>query len=998
MPLHTNQKSLKVIELNVRSLIKRSRRHDMCSFLQQHQPDVLLLCETQLRSEHRVEFKDYEFIRKDKVTGTMRTGSAILVKSKLSHHIIDTNKWNLKSLECTSIRIFTAGSPISLVSAYRNPTDYTNYSLCDDLNTIIAKLEPVGPFIIGGDLNARHTSWLNTKNCAHGSRLDNWYQTNMLNLSIKLYHSQKPTFYRGNIRSHLDLFIVSDNISVQSPPNLAGNLAILDYPSDHRAVLLVTGTANEVLLQEPQKLLDYGKTNWKNYHDAVEEGCHNVRVLSERNMTPSEIDLAVDDLTQLVNRTTQNLVPVRTLNKNTLLKLPQIILDLIAHKKSLRRRWQRHHYDPNDHLLKSEIKCVDKIIQDRLVILHNERFTKALQDLRPDSNVFKNINQLTSRQKRTPLPSLSHQGTIIDDDFDKANLIGAHFENVHQQNLQLGDATFTSTVNTTVNGEFRNNHTPKVLFTAVEPANPTNGFNPDRHLTSTDNTRHLIKSRQNKKSSGKDNIPNFIIRKLGPIFSETLSTLFNQAYNINYFPTAWKQAKIIPICKPNKPADSLDSYRPISLLSCMSKIFECAIKDKLVAEIEDKGILPEDQFGFRSRRATTHPLVILQNDIISAIQKKTPTVAVSLDIAKAFDTTWVEGLIFKLAYTYNLDRHLCGTIHNFMMDRTFNVQVGKTQSNTFSVAAGVPQGGVLSAILFILFIADMPKPPEHINPIKRLQFADDTLIYVSVKNLLNGVSRLNIYISELMTYQDRWKIRCSPTKCESIVFRGPGRVHSPAVFRACKDVTVRVGSQLLCPKKTIRYLGITFSYDTKHIRHIDEILRKANAAAQAVKSILRRTTGATLQVRRLCYKQLVRPVIAYGFACWSGISSHQMERLRILERKILRQITNTRRQPDSYKYTKTSKLYESAEIQPIDFFLAEQACKFFTNVDFDNTPLLKSCFPLEGETIENGEFNVPYLIKQMHDHNELITNGLISFYHRRHRSDNPNTPQVYIRS
>lgn len=992
-----NRNELKIIQLNVRSLIKRSRRHDLFSFLQQHQPHVVLLCETHLRPIHCIEFKDYDFIRQDVVPGTIRTGSAILIKSNIRHQIIDTSKWNLTSLECTSVQIITDGAPISLISAYRSSSDNTNYSFCNDLSTIIGLLQASGPFIIGGDLNARHTSWLNNVNCAHGIRLFDWYQANTLNLRVKLLHTQEPTFYRGGtVRSFLDLILISDYLDVKFSPTLAGNLQIIDYPSDHRAVLLNVGTTDSTLEQEPRKFLDYSNTNWQNYQNAVEDGCANICVHSDRNMSPREIELAVDGITQLLNETTRTHVPVKIINKNTLIRLPQILLDLILYKKSLRRRWQRHHYNPNEHSLKSEIKCVEKLIQERLALLYNDRFTKALQDIQVNHEVFKNINKLTARQKRIPMPVLSHQGHYIEDDREKANLLGAHFKKVHQQTLHLGDATFTNTTNQTISNEFGDQYTPKVIYTAMEPANPSDGFNLDRHLVSIDNLSAIIKSRRKKKSSGLDNIPSFLPQKLGPKFLELLAVIINQAYNIRYFPQVWKVAKVIPICKHGKPADTLDSYRPISLLPCLSKIYECAIKEKLMVEVDDQHILPEDQFGFRSRRATTHPLVVFQNDIVTGLQKRAATIAVSLDVAKAFDTAWIEGLIYKLANIYQLDRHLCGVIYQFMASRAFHVQLNDKLSDLFTTEAGVPQGGVLSAILYILFIADMPKPHTHINAVKRLQYADDTLIYVSVKNVPDGVNRLNLYIGEIISYQTRWKISCSPTKCETIVFKGPDRLHSAATNRACKNVSITIGTQTILPKPQIKYLGITFAKDARHIKHVTEVIRKTNAAVHAVQSILSRRKGASIRVRKLCYKQLVRPCISYGFACWSGISSHQMERLRLLERKCLRQITNTRRPQGCFKYLSNTKLYAKAEINKIDHMLAEQACRFFEKVDVTETPLLANCFPLQDEVMTIGEYNAPYLVKYLHD-DSILSGGTFQYYHRRHRPSH-NTSNVYINS
>lgn len=137
--------------------------------------------------------------------------------------------------------------------------------------------------------------------------------------------------------------------------------------------------------------------------------------------------------------------------------------------------------------------------------------------------------------------------------------------------------------------------------------------------------------------------------------------------------------------------------------------------------------------------------MILQNYIISKINNATPTIAVALDTAKEFDTAWTEGLVHEVI-NYKFDTPLCRMIFNYLTERLFYVKVNDAKSAKFNIAAGVPQGGVLSALLYVIYIADMPLPPTNSHQIQRLQFADDVLIYVSAKNLHNAASRLNNYI------------------------------------------------------------------------------------------------------------------------------------------------------------------------------------------------------------------------------------------------------------
>lgn len=988
--------TLNIIELNVRSLITHHRRHDMLSFLQRHRPDAILLCETHLRPKHTLHFRDYDLIRND-IGDSAKTGTGIIIKSTFKHKKLPTTSWNLKSLESTAIQISTNASPITLVSIYRHHSHTSPDDLCEDLDKIIANISPSGPFVIGGDFNAHHTSWNNSHNCRFGTRLYDWYQNNrILNISLKKTHD--PTYYSSHTNSIIDFFFISNILIDASNPAHTDDLPTLDYPSDHRAVHLTIDTNYQFISKTPMTYLDYNNTNWRSFRETIESGCDLINISPTRNMSPNEIDTAVADLTNLITNTIEELVPVKSTKSNTLLKISHCLLHIIQYKKTLRRRWQRHHYDPNDHQLISQIKCVDIIIQDRLRIAYNEHWIKTLESIEINHNVFKNINKYTARKKRHTIPNLIQNGNIIEDDSQKSELFGSVFHNIHQQNLLLGDMNFTQTTNNYIHTEF-NNTIPKNTFTHTSPADPSNTFNTNIHLTSINNLKSIIKSRNNKKSCGADNIPNYIIRKLGNRFIITLATILNQAFNIHYFPTYWKTALIITIHKNGKPNNQPESYRPISLLPCLSKIYERAIKDKLDEQCELLNLLPQDQFGFIRHRSTTHPLVILQSDIITALHHKKPTIAIALDIAKAFDTAWIEGIIHKFSHIYNIDHHLCRLLYSYLTDRKFNVRINDTLSNTYPINAGVPQGGVLSALIYILYIADMPPPLTNINQIKRLQYADDTLIYLSVKNVILGATRLNDYIQAILDYQSKWKIQCSPDKCELIVFRGPTKLHTKSIIQNCSKIHIHINNKILTPQPTLKYLGIIFSQDTKHIKHIDNLICKATSATHAIRSIVYGTQGASPAVRTLCYKTLIRPIITYGCPCWSAISSHQMERLRVLERKCLRHCTKTKRSRDRHKYLPTSELYKKASLKPIDVHISNQTCRFFNKIDTNELPIMAEYRPHspppDNPTLHR-RFILPSKAWEFTNRIELPANSSANFYHRRHLQ-NGRTDPVYIR-
>lgn len=518
-------------------------------------------------------------------------------------------------------------------------------------------------------------------------------------------------------------------------------------------------------------------------------------------------------------------------------------------------------------------------------------------------------------------------------------------------------------------------------------------FNPNIHICRTSTVIDIIKHRTNKKSQGEDGISNFILRKLSLKFITILTTIFVHAYNIAYFPTSWKVAIIVPIPKKNQNSNLVSSYRPISMISCLGKIFESCIKNKVLSECENNNTLPDDQFGFRSERSTIHPLVKLQTDIVTNINAATPTIACAIDIEKAFDTVWIDGLLFKLIFIFKFNLHLCLMLKSYLYGRKYYVKINDKTSSTYIANAGVPQGGVLSALLYIIYISDMPRCPPNL---KRLQYADDMIVYISSKHLCRAQETINSYLIRLNQYFKKWKIRINIAKTEAIVFKGHNRQHSRAINRNHNNIKILVNNQPLILQNSIKYLGVTFTKKPSHISHITNVIRKAENAYSTIRPILKRTNKLSIKVKLLCYKQLIRPIITYAYPAWAHISSHQMERLRRLERKCIRACINHDTRQENKNFINNSTLYTRAGIKRIDCFMLELAIKTFTKwPDFDST---RSCIYQNEDIPDDPRLHKPpWYIFLLYINNTLFTNASPNIYHERFRPADRHLGPVYNR-
>lgn len=968
---------LSIYEINTNSIISHQKRQYLNSFIKEHNPDVMLLNETHLKNTHNVNITNYDFIRNDR-SSTLDVGTGIIIKSVIHYEIVETSQWQLASIECTAILIHTINHRLCIISAYRNARKPA---------LLFADIEKVSDvcilnnwtLVIGGDFNAHHPSWNDSKTCTQGRALAQWMIDNTIQRNLVIESPILPTFRRGTHSSVIDFFIVCATLKI-SRDTYINHLDTVDYDSDHQAIKLTIELHCRLKKQSQRSVFNYAGADWSHFKNQLDANIAQVHIPSNRNLTPAEIDAKLLEINAAITCSMTESIPKKSLQTGNIKNLPTDILDLINNKKSMRRRWSRIRFRADGPQLQAEIRLLTKIIDDRIRIFCSNSWTTTLKNIKPNPQAFKKVKSLCSLNRmHVPKEIIDPaDGSRKSRTTDIANILSSNFEKVHLQNYTLGDPAFTSEVNNYVARKF-GQLTPRTIFDQFASAEPS-PFNHNQHLISTNSLTAMIKNLPNKKSSGNDQIPNAIIKKLTQRTIVKLATVFNQIYNIGYFPLIWKNAIVIPIAKKNKPTNQATSYRPISLLPCLSKLFERAVKETLDRHCEDHSIFPDDQFGFRQNRSTNQALIILKNDIMNNFNKRTPTIACSTDIEKAFDTVWHEGIIYKMHTTFGFNDHICRCVFNLLRGRSFQVKVENTLSAAKNIAAGVPQGGVMSATLYIIYIADMPTPTNHHHPIQRLQFADDMISYVSVKNLADGQARLNSYLAIIADYLMKWKIRINPTKSELVVFKGHNKHFSKQININSKHVTIQIQTTLLKPQKSLKYLGVIFQQNAKHIRHIDNILHKLRCASHGLKALLSNTNGLNAKIKMLCYKQLLRPLMTYGFPSWSDISSHQMERLRTAERTCIRACSETTRV--NARYINNTDLYNKAGIQRIDRVLVSSAIKFFEK-NHDECEIFQKCINIEPAytTEQRNPYKPPWHLMNLNMQNSLYNNEQLILYH-----------------
>lgn len=204
------------------------------------------------------------------------------------------------------------------------------------------------------------------------------------------------------------------------------------------------------------------------------------------------------------------------------------------------------------------------------------------------------------------------------------------------------------------------------------------------------------------KACGPDQIPPELVMRAGQNLIPHLTRLFNTIWSTAQWPSEWSMGLIVPIHKSGDARDP-DNYRGIALTSVLSKVFELVVNERLVMWTEESSTLVDEQGGFRRGRATVDQLLILSE--ITAMRKENnlPTFLAFLDVRKAYDRVWKPGLIQTL-----LDCGIGGRIWFLVKEMLLNVQrsvmINGTRSEPVRCDTGVPQGAVLSPLLYACFI------------------------------------------------------------------------------------------------------------------------------------------------------------------------------------------------------------------------------------------------------------------------------------------------------
>ena len=279
------------------------------------------------------------------------------------------------------------------------------------------------------------------------------------------------------------------------------------------------------------------------------------------------------------------------------------------------------------------------------------------------------------------------------------------------------------------------------------------------------------------------------------------------------FPNTWKDAVVTAIFKKGD-RQSKANYRPISLLSCISKVFERIVFTNMYQYFVSNNLLNDCNSGFKKHDSTVNRLLALLDSIYRGLEERKDIILILLDISKALNKVWHPGLLYKLKQ-YGISGNLYAWFQSYLSNRRQRVVIGGRTSEFLPTHAGVPQGSILGPLLFLIFINDM----SFATNLECHQYADDTTFILKTKNPHNIDNLLNPQLQALSYWADLWRVTFNTNKTFYMYITNKSNCpHLPQTFLD-NDIITEVYSH--------RNLGLLLTNNLSWKDHINNVNEKA---------------------------------------------------------------------------------------------------------------------------------------------------------------------------
>ena len=787
-------------------------------------PAIVLLQETHLYPGVTSPcFSGYNFLRADR-PNSQKGGVAIVIRNDIPYRIINIK--NTKFIEILAIKIPCGNSEILVASVYIPPSK----GRFKEMKGIFSQLGEF--YVIAGDLNSHNPIWGARKTNETGRYLER-----VLRLFDARLHIP-PDFTRTH-PTNPDKDAVLDFCVSHGTLESIDIHVLKDGSSDHKPILLT--------LPEDCTIYNCSNTRLVTDWEGIASDLHKI-------VWPNSVDNSAEDINSSV-RLIQSHIQVAMLNntkailmKNSYSRLvPKTIFKLITRKRKLQHRFNRF----RNSSLKTQIKQLSKQIRSELKHWELDTKIRKIKEIDDQEKRWKILGEWKAKTPKIP---------TIKDDNNKVHFTSQEKANIFAKTLEAKFTEHKADSHFSIQKEIDSFRIPD-----IDPHVPT--------LTA-DVVSQAIDEGKVSKSPGYDGICYRILRSLNVNTINFLTKIYNAMTKTQYFPDALKSGIIVIIPKPGKPPDNPNSYRPITLLPTLGKVYERCILGVLQRIERRLNIIPDEQHGFRTKHSCATQLARVSETLVRGFNRGKYTVMTALDVEAAFDKVPYKYLLYKMS-RLNFPDWSIRLLASYFKDRNCRVKIDDDLSFSFTLQAGTPQGGLLSPFLYSIYTSDIPL---NLTSTTTALYADDTLLITTADRLVLAEMDANLALQELETYFTKWKIKVNGLKSKSIVLSRRKINFNPNVFVFNNKITIA---------NSLTYLGVIFDNRITWKEHIKQTVTRAKQRTAALLAHIK-DLPASAETKTLLYTTFIRPILTYGAAAWGGIPRSTMEQLLRVERKWIR--------------------------------------------------------------------------------------------------------------
>lgn len=806
---------VKILQWNIRSY--NANREYLEFLINKLNIDIVLLSETWFKTNQNFSKIGYSIYRKDRPDNY--GGVAIIVKNTITHKKIDLN-YNNFNFEVIAIKIYlTNNLTMNISSIYCTPGTVISHNIWQ---TFVSQLP--GENIIGGDFNAHSISW----GCSFEDHAGKAFLDNIDSSSFILLNNGKSTMIPRPNRntSPIDLTLSSPSIADM----LTWSILEEELGSDHYPI--------EICIQIPNQYSYKSNTLSANLRK-INYNCFRQNLINIETLESTTLN--VDTYNKLISNIQEAAIlsspPGK--RKNDKSRSSPVWWDsdcsaAVRARKAVFLKYSKCiNYNNFFEFQKSDAK-VKKLLKYKKRTKWKV-FCTEINKTTPDSLVWKKIKLF----KNLDTPQ-SNNSTILLDEF--SNIIAP-------PNVENMIKTF--------------------------PTDDSQHFLTHR-FTMTE-FKNVVKIKKCT-SPGPDNITYDMLKELPALITKRLLDYINWFWENNIFPSSWSTFNVVMVPKANKDLSLASSFRPITLASCIEKTFESMLKSRLEWWLEDKEIFPDSQHGFRKGKGTLDNLSILFNDLHISFFNREITSALFLDIRGAFDHVNIDILADEL-HTLHLPTKLINSLSKLYHSREIYIKNRDTTIGPRKLTRGLPQGLILSPLLFTLFIKNIE---NNITPdVKLLIFADDLLVYTTSHSIEINNNRLSSTLNNISQLFQNKGLEIAYDKTHAMIFTRKYKIEIPS--------RISLNNSNFEVKSSLKFLGIYLDSKLTWKPHINYIIKKCEKKLNILKAISTTNWGSDPSTCLLLYRSLIRPHIDYGSPLFHNAPKSTTIKLDRLQYRCIRQ-------------------------------------------------------------------------------------------------------------